>query len=59
MEDVATFLLNIIHLIGSAVPLTILCFMIVFIMKGKKVKTSTVGQYIVIAVIMFVILLRT
>ncbi len=49
----------IIHLIGSAMPLAVLCFMIVFIMFGHKIKKKTVISYVVVAVIMFIILLRT
>ncbi len=45
--------------IGSAMPLSILCFMLAFISGGKKVKMKTVGSYVVVAVIMFFILLRT
>ena len=45
--------------IGSAMPLIILDYMIVFIIKGKKIKSNTVASYVVIAVIMFLILLRT
>lgn len=56
---VGSLLLQIVHWFGSAVPLTILCFMIVFIARGKKVKANTVISYIVVAVIMFIILLRT
>ena len=47
------------HLIGSAMPLAILCYVLVFIMKGKKVKQETLISYIVVAVLMFGILLRT
>lgn len=49
----------ILHLIGSAMPLAILCFMIVFIAKGHKIKWKTITSYTVVAVIMFFILLRT
>lgn len=49
----------ILHLIGSAMPLAILCYILVFIMKGRKVKQSTLVSYIVVAVIMFFVLLRT
>lgn len=49
----------VLDLIGSAMPLCILCFMIVFIAKGHKVKWKTVLSYVVVAVIMFIILLRT
>ena len=49
----------ILHLIGSAMPLAILCFMIVLIAKGHKIKWKTIASYTVVAVIMFFILLRT
>lgn len=55
-EEVIWYIL---HLIGSATPLAILCYMIVFISKGKKIKGKTVTSYIIVAVIMFIILLRT
>lgn len=51
--------LQVLHWIGSAVPLAILCLMIALIKGGKKVKWKTVGSYIVVAFIMFFILLRT
>lgn len=52
-------ILQVTHWIGSAVPLTILCLMIALIMGGKKVKWKTVGSYIVVSFIMFLILSRT
>ena len=54
-----TFIMSIFNLIGSAMPLTILCFMLVFIAKGRKVKKQTIVSYAIVAVIMFLILLRT
>ena len=54
-----TFLLDIFDYIGSAMPLAILCFMIVFIFRGKKIKGTTIVSYCVMATIMFLILLRT
>lgn len=45
--------------IGSAMPLTVLCYMIVFILFGKKIKKETIVSYIVVGVLMFIILLRT
>lgn len=45
--------------IGSAMPLTVLCYMIVFILFGKKIKKETIVSYLVVAVLMFLILLRT
>lgn len=50
---------NLLHLIGSAFPLTVLCYMVVFILKGKKIKQKTVISYVIVAVLMFLILLRT
>ena len=52
-------LMMIFNLIGSATPLIILCYMLVFISKGRKVRQETVWSYVVVAVIMFGILLRT
>ncbi len=49
----------VLHYIGSATPLSILCFMLAFISGGKKVRMKTVGSYVVVAVIMFFVLLRT
>lgn len=49
----------VLHLIGSAMPLAVLCFIIVFVAMGRKIKGSTVVSYIVVAVLMFLILLRT
>ena len=57
--DIVGVIWHILHLIGSAMPLAILCYIIVFIAKGRKVKNSTVVSYIVVAVLMFLILLRT
>ena len=51
--------LNIVHWIGSAMPLAILCLMIALVKNGKKVKKKTIASYVVVAVIMFVVLLRT
>lgn len=50
---------TVLHYIGSATPLAILCYMLAFISKGKKIKMKTVGSYVVVAVLMFFILLRT
>lgn len=58
-DKMLEFLMGIFNLIGSAMPLTILCFMVVFIMKGRKVKKNTIVSYIVVAVLMFFLLLRT
>lgn len=57
--SVSEIIWYILHLIGSAMPLAILCFMIVFIAKGHKIKWKTIVSYTVVAVIMFFILLRT
>jgi hypothetical protein len=56
MKDIVWMIL---HYIGSAMPLAVLCFMIVFILKGHKIKNKTVVSYIVVAILMFFILLRT
>ena len=52
-------ILNVIHLIGSAMPLAVLCLMLAILKGGKKVKTKTVASYVLVAVLMFIILLRT
>lgn len=59
LEQLIDMVWTALHYVGSATPLAILCFMLAFISGGKKVKMKTVGSYIVVAVIMFVILLRT
>lgn len=58
-EKVVEVVWTILNYIGSATPLAILCFMLAFISGGKKIKMKTVGSYIVVAVLMFIILLRT
>lgn len=58
-QEIVDTIWTVLHYIGSATPLAILCFMLAFISGGKKVKMKTVGSYVVVAVIMFVILLRT
>lgn len=58
-ENISTIVWSILHLIGSAMPLAILCYMLAFISDGKKIRKKTIGSYVVVAVIMFVILLRT
>lgn len=58
-ETVVNIVWTILHYIGSATPLAILCYMLAFITRGKKIKMKTVGSYIVVAVLMFFILLRT
>ena len=50
------FLISIFNYIGSAMPLCILCFMIVFIKNGKKIKKETIVSYVVVSVLMFFIL---
>lgn len=52
-------LIMIANYIGSAMPLAILCYMIVFIKNGVKIKSKTVISYVIVAVFMFIILLRT
>lgn len=58
-EKVVEVVWTILNYVGSATPLAILCFMLAFISGGKKIKMKTVGSYIVVAVLMFIILLRT
>lgn len=58
-EQIIDAIWMVLHYIGSATPLAILCFMLAFISGGKKVRMKTVGSYIVVAVIMFFVLLRT
>jgi hypothetical protein len=58
-NTVSTVIWQILDYIGSAMPLAILCYMLAFISKGKKIKMKTVGAYVVVAVIMFFIMLRT
>lgn len=57
--SLADFVWYIFHLIGSAMPLAVLCYIIVFIVKGRKVKSATLISYIVVAALMFGVLLRT
>lgn len=57
--NIGQALLYLLHLIGSAAPLAILCYMLVFLAKGKKVKVKTVVSYLVVGTIMLFILLRT
>ena len=58
-QQIVDLVWQVLHYIGSATPLAILCYMLAFITKGKKIKKKTVGSYVVVAIIMFVILLRT
>ena len=58
-EAILELIWTIFNYIGSAMPLTVLCYMIVFIFFGKKIKKETIVSYIVVAVLMFIILLRT
>lgn len=55
----AQVILTIAHLIGSAMPLAILCLMLALLLSNKKVKDKTVYSYCFVAVVMFIILLRT
>lgn len=57
IETVKQVFSQLFNYVGSSVPLIILCYMIVFILHGKKVKWKTVISYVVVAVIMFMILL--
>ena len=59
MDNVLSFIWQILHYIGSAAPLAILCYMLSFISNGKKIKGKTVISYAVVAVIMFIIMWRT
>lgn len=62
MEQLVTpadYIWHVLNLIGSAMPLCILCFMLVFIMRGIKIRKKTVISYVIISVILFIILLRT
>lgn len=52
-------LVYITHLIGSTTPLIILYYIMVFVIKGKKIKMQTMISYLVVAFLMFFILLRT
>lgn len=54
-----SILLKIWDWIGSALPLAVLCYIIVFLFRGKKIKVNTLISYMLISVIMFLILLRT
>lgn len=58
-EAISATVWYVLHLIGSAMPLAILCYMLAFIMGGKKIRKKTIGAYVIVALIMFVILLRT
>lgn len=49
----------VLNLIGSALPIIVLSFMIVFIIKNKKLDKKVLASYVLIAVLMFFILLRT
>lgn len=57
--SISSIVWTILNYIGSATPLAILCYMLAFISKGAKIRKKTIGAYVVVAVIMFVILLRT
>ena len=59
MNELILIIQQVLHYIGSAMPLTILCYMIVFIMKGNKIKDKTVNSYAIISIILFLILWRT
>ena len=57
--DLVSIATQFINYVGSAMPLAILCFMIVFLLFGRKVKAQSLISYLIIAVLMFIILLRT
>ena len=52
-------ILNIAHLIGSAFPLAVLCFMIALIKEKGKVEDKSIISYCIVALMMFILLLRT
>lgn len=54
----AKIALTVFNLIGNALPLAILCYIIVFLIGGKKIKIQTLISYVVVAVVCFIILLR-
>jgi hypothetical protein len=53
------WLMSVITYIGSALPLTILCLCLSVIIVNKKVSKKMLTSFIIIAVIMFFILLRS
>ena len=57
--DVINGIWTVLHYIGSAMPLSILCYMLAFITNGKKIKKKTVLSYMVVAAIMFFVMWRT
>ena len=59
MDDLIKIIQQVMHYIGSAMPLTILCYMIVFILKGNKIKDKTINSYAIISILLFLILWRT
>lgn len=59
MNDVESTIWHILDLIGSAMPLAVLCFLISFIIHAKSFNKATLGAYIVMAILMFLLLLRT
>ena len=52
-------ILKAINIIGSIVPLAVLCMLIVVIRNSKYRDKSKLLPYIIIAVIMFIMLLRS
>jgi len=55
----AQIILTIAHLIGSALPLAVLCFMIALIKDKPKVEDKSIVSYCIVALMMFIVLLRT
>ncbi len=51
--------MQILHLIGSALPLAILCLMVVLMLRARKFKGSNILAYAIVSVFMFIVLLRT
>lgn len=51
--------INAINVIGSVVPLTILCMMIVMVKNSKHREKGRLLSYTVVAIIMFILLLRS
>lgn len=59
MQDLMSIIIQVMHYIGSAMPLAILCYMIVFMLKGNKIKTKTINSYVIVSILLFFILWRT
>ena len=50
---------RLLDLIGSAVPLAILCFILATLLRSRKVDSKLLITYLFIAVLLFIVLLRT